>query len=212
VSGNGCSLAGSQQPASVIDTDCPWVVRPTAGVLDHTVVVTAARANNRLDNTTDLSALLVTVPWRTRECKNPGTPHRSTGRDYGHTSHGGRVNELALEYAPVSTDQTRSRHPATGLQALAIDVDRIVVRCQRQDARKTRPLKCPMMVGGFYESMQHLSVMRAFAPRLGGYLSGLLWPPFRWRSGLPRPRDCVIYIGADSTKESRWMCQIKWRT
>jgi hypothetical protein len=32
-----------------------------------------------------------------------------------------------------------------------------------------------MREGGFYESMQHVSVMRAFAPRLGGYLSGLVW-------------------------------------
>jgi hypothetical protein len=35
-------------------------------------------------------------------------------RDYGAYIASRAVNELALEYAPVSTEQTRSRHPATG--------------------------------------------------------------------------------------------------
>jgi MerR family regulatory protein len=52
-------------------------------------------------------------------------------------------------------------------------------------SRKTRPDNCPVRVGGFYESMQHLSVVRAFAPRLRGYLSGLVWRLFLWRNGLP---------------------------
>jgi hypothetical protein len=46
-----------------------------------------------------------------------------------------------------------------------------------------------MAGGGFYESMQHMSVMRAFAPRLGGYLSGLVWRLFVWRNGMPGCRN-----------------------
>ena len=47
-------------------------------------------------------------------------------------------------------------------------------------------------VGGFYESMQHMSVMRAFAPRLGGYLSGLVWRLFLWRNGMPACRSRAL--------------------
>ena len=46
-----------------------------------------------------------------------------------------------------------------------------------------------------YESMQHLSVMRAFAPRLGGYLSGLVWRLFLWRNGMPGCRSRALSGG-----------------
>ena len=62
-------------------------------------------------------------------------------------------------------------------------------------ARMTRPVGCPVTVGEFYESMQHLSVMRAFAPRLGGYLSGLVWRLFVWRNGMPGCRSRALSGG-----------------
>jgi hypothetical protein len=53
------------------------------------------------------------------------------------------VNELVVEIGPVSTEQQDLVVQRAGLQVLAVGVGRMVVLWPSQDARKTRPMKCP---------------------------------------------------------------------
>jgi hypothetical protein len=71
------------------------------------------------------------------------------------------------------------------IQGQPVPDRRLTFRDQRRLVRKpTRKRN-----GGFCESMQHVSVMRAFAPRLRGYLSGSGWKLLLWRNGLPGCRS-----------------------
>jgi hypothetical protein len=93
-----------------------------------------------------------------------------------------QANETAASIQSASAesrDQLKQR----------IDQARVDANLALMDLKQQAEQTSDQVQGGFYESMQHLSVMRAFAPRLGGYLSGLVWRLFLWRNGMPGCRS-----------------------